>query len=510
MTSMRRRTLMTGAAVTGAALVIAAASCGSTRVSSPSGDTGQMRLALSATAGTTTYVLANATFTVTRVQPPPDPGDITSLVLHSSTDPTETDLTASVAVGRYTVTLGGPWQIDRVDPALGLVPVQGTLLSANPATVSVLSGQTTTVTFQFQTTGIPLNFGPGAIDVGVGVATCDPAPPPGAELNAIANADFEVSTAGWTQLDRSALVLSNDAHCGLHSGRAASTGGNPAAVYRLRSPGPPTRFAFSAWVKHDSSAPRTLMIKVDSGCPDGNPLASGSTVPPNVWTLASGTAILGGPTCGVETLSIFLDGFDATDVILVDDVYAIPGQTVPDSPDTTPPEITIGGVTDGEVTGAAAVTPTFLVTDDRLQFIRPQLDGAPFASGSPVTAEGGHRLQIYAVDTTDNQATAAVSFTIDRTPPALTVAAPADGAIVRSLAVTVTGSVTDATFARLDVGGMDVQVAADGSFAQALTLTEGANTIIVTAFDRAGHSSQVVLNVTAALPRSPPGGLGGL
>jgi hypothetical protein len=496
------------AVMTGIAMALVAVGCGSGRASS--GDTGQVRLALSATAGTTTYVLANATFTVVRVQPPPDPGDISGVILHSSTDPTETDLTASLAVGRYTVTLGGPWQIQRVDPALGLVPVQGTLLSANPVTVSIFSGQTTTASFQFQTTGMPITFGPGTIDVGIGVATCDPAAPRGAELNVITNADFEVSAAGWTQMDRSALLLSDDAHCGLHSGRAVSTGGNPAAVYRLPSPGPPTRFAFSAWVKHDSSAPRTVMIKVDSGCPDGSPLAFESTVPPNVWTLASGTAILGGPTCGIETLLIFLDSVDATDVILVDDVYAIPGQTVPDSPDTTPPQITFGGVTDGEVTGAAAVTPTFSVTDDRLQFIIPRLDNVPFASGNPVTAEGGHRLQIDAIDTTNNRATAAVSFTIDRTPPALTVATPEDGATVRGLAVTVTGSVTDATLARLDVGGVDVQVAADGSFAQALTLTPGANTIVVAAFDRAGNSSQVVLNVTATLPRPPPGGPGGL
>jgi len=495
--------------MTGIAMALVAVGCGSGRASS--NDTGQVRLALSATAGTTTYVLANATFTVVRVQPPPDPGDISGIILHSSTDPTETDLTASLAVGRYTVTLGGPWQIERVDPALGLVPVQGTLLSANPVTVSIFSGQTTTASFQFQTTGMPITFGPGTIDVGIGVGACDPAPPPGAELNAIANPDFEVSTAGWTQMDRSALLLSDDAHCGLHSGRAVSTGGSfPTAAYRLPSPGPPTSLAFSAWVKHDSSAPRTVMIKVDSGCSDGSPLASLSTVPPNVWTLASGTAILGGPTCTIETLSIFMETVDETDVMLVDDVYAVLGQTVPDSPDAIAPEIAIGGVTDGEVTGAAAVTPTFSVTDDRLQFIIPRLDGVPFASGNPVTAEGGHRLQIDAIDTTNNRATAAVSFTIDRTPPALTVATPEDGATVRGLAVTVTGSVTDATLARLDVGGVDVQVAADGSFAQALTLTPGANTIVVAAFDRAGNSSQVVLNVTATLPRPPPGGLGGL
>src|SRR5205814_986627 len=116
------------------------------------GGVGQIKLALTATAGSTTYALANAAFVLERVQPPPTPDEISGVRLHSS-NPTAGDLTASLAVGRYTVTLVPGWQLERVDSPSSLVPVDGRLLSPNPVTASILSGQTTAVSFQFQTTG---------------------------------------------------------------------------------------------------------------------------------------------------------------------------------------------------------------------------------------------------------------------------------------------------------------------------------------------------------------------
>jgi hypothetical protein len=145
-------------------------------------------MALTSVSGSATYALADATFLVERIQPPPAPGDISGIQLHSS-DTTGSDLTASLDVGRYTVTLLDGWQLQRQDSPTALVPVRATLQTINPLTVSVFSGQTAFVTFQFQTTGIPVTFGPGSIDVGIGVGTCDAAPPPGVELNVIANHD---------------------------------------------------------------------------------------------------------------------------------------------------------------------------------------------------------------------------------------------------------------------------------------------------------------------------------
>jgi len=172
------------------AAVVAAIGCGAdgAPAPTPNGDgTGTIELALSSMSGGATYVLANATFLVERIQPPPEPGEISGIRLHSA-DATGADLTASLEVGRYTVRLLDGWQIERQDSPSNLVPVHATLQSANPVTVSILSGKKTTVTFQFQTNGIPLTFGPGSIDINIGVATCDVAAPPGAELNEIGRA----------------------------------------------------------------------------------------------------------------------------------------------------------------------------------------------------------------------------------------------------------------------------------------------------------------------------------
>src|SRR5438105_14741815 len=147
-------------------IAVLAGACGSGRSVPPAGAGGRVQLALTATAASTTYALANATFLLERIQPPPTDRDISGARLHQL-DPTAGDLTASLDVGRYTVTLLDGWQLERVDSPTKLVPVEGTLLSPNPVTVSVFSGQTTFVTFQFQTTGIPLTFGPGMIAVGI-------------------------------------------------------------------------------------------------------------------------------------------------------------------------------------------------------------------------------------------------------------------------------------------------------------------------------------------------------
>src|SRR5205814_1269403 len=116
-----------------------------------------------------------------------------------------------LAVGRYTVTLLEGWQLERVESPGGLVPVDGRLLSANPVTASIFSGRTTSVSFQFQTTGTSVTFGPGTIDIGISVSVCDPATDPqtcepcgddcsgGPPPVGLSNPGFEDGLTGWTK-----------------------------------------------------------------------------------------------------------------------------------------------------------------------------------------------------------------------------------------------------------------------------------------------------------------------
>ena len=186
------------------------------------------------------------------------------------------------------------------------MPVEGTLLSANPITVSVFSGQTSFVTFQFQTTGIPLTFGPGTIDIGIDVSTCDPMPPPGVELNLIANTDFEANADGWSAFDGT-ISLSDVAHCGRHSAEISFSDvenvvppvghipGLPTFGAQCAVPDVPTpyKFTYSAWVRHDGPGLEGVGYALLERCEQSSELrdlaSGGDAVEPNTWVRLTGT-----------------------------------------------------------------------------------------------------------------------------------------------------------------------------------------------------------------------------
>jgi len=313
----------------GCAVFLAAIGCDAPPAPATSGNgsgTGAVQLALRATAGGATYVLANARFSVVRVQPPPDPGAVNVLILHQS-DPTAGNLRAeNLPVGQYEITLVDGWELDREDSPTNLVPVHATLQSANPVTVSVFSGQTTTVTFQLQTNGIPLTFGPGSIDIGVDVGTCDAAPPPGVELNIITNPDFEKGTEGW-MYQYGPLTLSAG-HCGTHGGSSTMN-----ALYVLPRPQIATTYAISAWMKQSSPSDAISgFVEIDvsggSPCPPLTiyPIAS-APLPRDSWVRFAGVATVGGTGCGLGLLTFYVSGAkppNGDPTISIDDVYVIP------------------------------------------------------------------------------------------------------------------------------------------------------------------------------------------
>lgn len=76
----------------------------------------------------------------------------------------------------------------------------------------------------------------------------------------------------------------------------------------------------------------------------------------------------------------------------------------------------------------------------------------------------------------------------DRTPPFLTLLAPAEGILVEEPEVEVLGA--SEAGVKLTVNGVAVAVAADGGFVSSLTLTPGANQIVLIATDPAGNVSE--------------------
>ena len=88
--------------------------------------------------------------------------------------------------------------------------------------------------------------------------------------------------------------------------------------------------------------------------------------------------------------------------------------------DNTPPTVFLSGVVDGSWY-RTPVTVSFGHSDPHPGSVTATLNGAAYASGSPITAQGGHLLRVHATDAAGNHATpASAAFTIDTTPPVLT------------------------------------------------------------------------------------------
>lgn len=118
-------------------------------------------------------------------------------------------------------------------------------------------------------------------------------------------------------------------------------------------------------------------------------------------------------------------------------------------------------------------------------------------------ADGVKALEITASDNDGNAATKiSASYTVDTVPPTLTISSPTTGLITNQKNCVVSGVTNDALSSPVTVtvthGSTSYapSVASSGTFSQALTLTEGSNTIKVIAKDAAGKTTTITLTVT--------------
>ncbi len=109
---------------------------------------------------------------------------------------------------------------------------------------------------------------------------------------------------------------------------------------------------------------------------------------------------------------------------------SVPSNTATQEFDQAAPTIEISGVENGEMSAQDLVI-AFTVADANLNAasIVSLLDGQAFASGSTVSIEGPHTLSITATDFESHSATVTVTFTLDKTAPALS-AGVAEGALL--------------------------------------------------------------------------------
>src|SRR5581483_10505218 len=101
---------------------------------------------------------------------------------------------------------------------------------------------------------------------------------------------------------------------------------------------------------------------------------------------------------------------------------------------TTAPELSI--VEDGSPIAQNAlfnrtVTPVVRSTESSAS-VSATLNGTPFVSGTTLSADGAYSISATASDNAGHTATASATFSIDRTPPAVKIDSPAEGATINS------------------------------------------------------------------------------
>ena len=119
-------------------------------------------------------------------------------------------------------------------------------------------------------------------------------------------------------------------------------------------------------------------------------------------------------------------------------------------------------------------------------------------------SDGSHTVQITVEDNDGNSATSAkVSFITDTIAPTLNVTNPAaNGSYVSNASLTVTGNTSDSTSGvptvQITLNGVNqgAVTVSNGSFSKGITLVNGANTIVVTATDKAGRVTTITRTIT--------------
>jgi hypothetical protein len=166
--------------------------------------------------------------------------------------------------------------------------------------------------------------------------------------------------------------------------------------------------------------------------------------------------------------------------------------------DVDPPVISIAGVADGG-DYPAAVTPVVTVTDESPVATTITLDGLPFESGTPVSAEGAHVLLVLAVDAFDNASSATATFTIDTIVPVITIAGVQDSQCGGSVVPVVTFVDDHLAATTLTLDGQPFESGTPVG-------TDGAHTLVATVTDLAGNTTieQVTATTTSTGSSRPP------
>jgi hypothetical protein len=122
-----------------------------------------------------------------------------------------------------------------------------------------------------------------------------------------------------------------------------------------------------------------------------------------------------------------------------------------------------------------------------------------------VSTEGANqRITGTLSDVAGNNATAAATVNLDKTPPLLTITSPASGFVSNASTISVSGTATDALSGVATIACNGAPASLSGpSFTCSVSLNAGGNTIAVSVSDVAGNTTSTTLSVTFGNPTAP-------
>ena len=166
--------------------------------------------------------------------------------------------------------------------------------------------------------------------------------------------------------------------------------------------------------------------------------------------------------------------------------------------DKAPPTIILTGVQDGGIYNYT-VSPVFASTGSATEVtMNADLNGSPFVSGRSLASEGDYVLTVSAVNQSGAGSAATVHFTLDKTPPAISVSGIPAG--VSHIAVLPQVTVTDP-----HLSGVALKLD-NAAYTQGVPITaNGGHVFTVTANDAAGNTAVSSSAFTLNLPSVAPG-----
>jgi|GEM_PF-1383821 len=162
--------------------------------------------------------------------------------------------------------------------------------------------------------------------------------------------------------------------------------------------------------------------------------------------------------------------------------------------DKTKPIITISGVEHGGCYNTD-VMPVIDVSDDNLNITLITLNDNPFTNGTVVSMENTYMLVVQATDKAGNSANKTITFTVDKTAPAITIAESSQTTKEKTFTMHWSTTANDIQYYEVSTDGVNwINVSTDTQYI--FTLSKGANTLYVRGTDFTGNKGTADITVT--------------